>query len=68
MNSAKYVSDITVIDPDTNGEVEVTIFKHEGGGMFGIDASFIDQVLDEDNETIPDPFNAGCDVKLIWEE
>ena len=68
MNSAKYVSDITVIDPDTDGEVYVTIFKHEGGGMFGIDASFIEQVLDEDNEIIPDPFNTGFNVKLIWEE
>jgi hypothetical protein len=58
MNKAKYVTDITVTDPDTKAPVEVTIFKHENGGMFGIDASYIDSI-DEGEEfvIISDPFN-----------
>lgn len=67
MYKAKFVADITVIDPDTLGEVEVTIFKHEQGGMFGLDASFIDQVLEEDMEVTIDPFNVNQSVLLIWD-
>lgn len=66
MNTAKFVKDVTVIDPDTLGEVEVTIFKHENGGMFGIDASYIEQELEEDNEITVDPFNVNESVLLIW--
>ena len=57
--TAKYVEDIVIQDPDTGGLVEVSIFKHEAGGMFGIDASYLDQVAEEDclgNEMINDPF------------
>jgi len=67
MNKAKFVTDVTVIDPDTLGEVDVTIFKHQNGGMFGLDASFIDQELEEDNEITVDPFNVNESVLLIWE-
>ncbi len=66
MNKANYVADITVIDPDTLGEVEVTIFKHPNGAMFGIDASFIEQVLEEENEITIDPFNVNETILLIW--
>ena len=57
---ANYVKDIVIQDPDTGGDVEVTIFKHQNGGMFGIDASYIDQVAPEcsgGNPVIPDPFD-----------
>ncbi len=64
MKQAKWISDITVIDPDTKGEVEVSIFKHECGGMFGIDDSFIENVLSDNKPTIPDPFNKSRMVKL----
>lgn len=58
MNTAKFVLEVKVIDPDTQGEVEISIFKHENGGMFGIDSSYIAQVLeDEDEPQIPDPFD-----------
>lgn len=67
MKTAKWVADVTVIDPNTLGDVEVSIFKHENGGMFGIDASFIDQVLEEGNERVPDPLCKGSIVQLIWE-
>jgi len=46
--TAKYIKDIVIQDPDTGGDVEVTLFKHECGGIFGIDASWIDQVAEED--------------------
>jgi len=60
MNTAKFVKEITVIDPDTKSEVELTVYKHEGGGMFAIDSSFLDQCCDEDNyPVIPDPFSTN---------
>jgi len=46
-----------VIDPDTKGEVELSVFKHENGGMFALDSSYIVQVLPEEGDClIPDPF------------
>lgn len=51
MKQAKFVKEITVIDPDSNLPVDISIYKHENGGMFGIDSSYIEQVL-EDDETI----------------
>ena len=73
MNIAKFVKDITVIDPDTNAAVQITIFKHENGGMFGIDASFIESECEDGNEIISDPFNnystkIKTKVKLTWAE
>lgn len=61
-HTAQYVKEITVIDPDTKAEVELTVYKHENGGMFAIDSSFIDQVVntdDFDRPIIPDPFSTG---------
>ena len=66
MKEAKFVCDITITDPDTNNDVEITIFKHENGGMFGIDASYIESVLEEDDEKISDPLGKGI-VKLNWD-
>ncbi len=51
---AKFIESITVIDPDFGGEVEVHIFKEEGGGIFGVDASFIAEEL-----PVYSPFNKG---------
>lgn len=56
---AKFVKEITVVDPDTKGEVQLSVYKHENGGMFGIDSSYLSQVLDGDDAMelcIPDPF------------
>jgi hypothetical protein len=57
---AKFVRLIGENDPDTGGHVEMAIYKHENGGLFAIDASFLDQVADEDDTEdcyiIPDPF------------
>lgn len=57
MKKAKFVKEITVTDPDTGGDVEVAIYKHENGGMFGVDSSYIDQCLDDEVAVIQDPLN-----------
>ena len=56
MNKAKFVAQISVVDPDTKGDIELMLYKHENGGMFAIDLSFLDQNLG-DKWTIPDPFS-----------
>ena len=64
MRTAKFVKEIVVIDPDTKGEVSLSVFKHEGGGMFALDSSYIEQVLPEEGDcTIPDPFNEMDDLE-----
>lgn len=59
MEKAIFVDEVTVTDPDTLFKVEVTIFKHPNGGMFGMDCSYIDQCLgtdDDDVKIMLDPF------------
>jgi hypothetical protein len=68
MTKATYVKDFTVTDPENGGEVEMTLFKHEDGGMFAIDASFIDQVLDDEDPFIQDPLNSIGYIKLVYPE
>ncbi len=41
MTKVKRITEITVTDPDSHLEVQVTIYKMENGGMVGIDSSFI---------------------------
>lgn len=59
---AKFVNLIKgIIDPDTLGEVDLAIYKHENGGMFAIDASYLEQVAEEQTDlvdcfVINDPF------------
>lgn len=63
MKKAYFVTEITVTDPDSKAPVEVAIYKHENGGMFGVDSSFLDQVArtdDYDRPIVPDPL---CDVE-----
>jgi hypothetical protein len=66
INTALFVSQVTVTDPDTGNPVQVSIYKHENsGGMFGVDSSFIEQNF-EDDETpmVADPFNNESFVEL----
>ena len=67
MNTAKFVKEVVVIDPDSKGEVGMSVFKHnEGGGMFAIDSSYLDQCFDDDiDPVIPDPFNEGQEITLF---
>jgi len=65
---AKFVKEITVTDPDTDGNVELFVFKHENGGMFAIDSSYIEQCLpeeDEGNPYINDPLNIDGEFELL---
>lgn len=65
-NSAEFVKEIVVTDPDSKAPVEISVFKHgESGAMFAIDSSYLDQCFDDDQDpVIPDPFNAGTQVTL----
>ena len=40
---AVQISVTTVTDPDTGNEVDVTIYKEEGGAMVGVDSSYVEQ-------------------------
>ncbi len=53
---AKYVTKVTVIDPDSKLPVEVMLYKEDAGGMFGIDASYI---TSEEPENVPSVFENG---------
>lgn len=67
MQKAKYIKIVEVNDPDTDGVVELAVYKHENGGMFAIDSSFVDQVADmilnDDRAIIVDPFFDLHDLK-----
>jgi len=72
MTKAKFVKEVTVIDPDSKLPVEIAIYKHENGGMFGVDSSYVLQEAEEtldDNALVPDVFNKDNDnyVELIEE-
>jgi hypothetical protein len=65
MKEARFVKEITVIDPDTGSEIELEVYKHENGGMFAIDSSYLETLEDDDKSTcIPDPFT---DVLIVTE-
>ena len=64
---AKFIMVHTIVDPDTGGDVQVEIYKDtQSGGMFGIDASYVDQVLadDEGNANMISPFNSEISLQL----
>ena len=68
MNKAYFVKEIKVKDPDQFGSVELSVYKHENGGMFAIDSSFLDQVArtdDFDRPILPDPFTTEDDVEEV---
>jgi hypothetical protein len=69
-NTATFVQEVTVTDPDTQAEVKVSIYKHDSAnGMFGIDSSFIQQNFgDDETPMVADPFNNNAIVELYEEE
>ena len=50
MTQAQFVKEITVTDPDSKGQVELSVFKHSNGGMFAMDSSWLEQCTPEDVE------------------
>lgn len=72
---AKFVEEIKVMDPDTGNLIEMEVYKHENGGMFAIDSSFLEQVAEEEESlgetpetVIMDPFSYGEPDALYLEE
>ncbi|MFA5366639.1 MAG: hypothetical protein WC333_02045 [Dehalococcoidia bacterium] len=70
ISKAKFVQVVTIKDPDTKGQVELSIYKHENGGMFAMDSSYMEQldgIGDEDDITcrIPDPFGDNEHMTLV---
>lgn len=61
---AKAVMEIRVKDPDSNAPVDLMVFKHENGGMFAVDSSYIVQVLPEEGDCwVPDPLSDEHDIE-----
>jgi hypothetical protein len=65
-NTARFVKEVTLIDPDSGGQVEMSVFKHDQtGGMFAVDSSFLDQTFEDDEDpVIDDPLNKNQEVIL----
>ena len=66
MKKAIWIDKVTVTDPETQLPVDIEIYKHKNGGMFGIDSSFIEQVIDDEDDVIPDPFSDMTDVQGLF--
>lgn len=65
METAKLVEKVIVSDLESKGLVEIVIFKHNNGGMFGIDASYLDQCFEDDKDlVIQDPLNEEGQIIL----
>ncbi len=68
MKRAYFVREITEIDPDSKLPVELELYKHENGGMFAVDSSFLDQVArtdDYDRPIVPDPFSTEDEIEEV---
>jgi len=65
MNKSIFIEEVTVIDPQDKLPVEVSMFKHENGGIFGVDSSYISQVLTDDTTPfVNDPLEPNALVLL----
>lgn len=66
METAKFIKEITIIDPDTKDNVQLSIYKHEGGGIFAVDSSYLDQCHDDDTyPIILNPFGSVFEVSTV---
>ena len=60
---ATYISTITVVDPDSKGQVEIEIWKDpESGALLGLDASFLDMV----SAKVASPYNSKTTLDTGW--
>jgi hypothetical protein len=55
----KFIKEVVVEDPDSQAPVRLGIYKTEGGGMVGIDTSF----LANSNEPVWSPFDYGVELE-----
>ncbi len=68
-NTAKFIKEVVIQDPDTGGDVHVAMYKHQNGGILGIDSSFIEQEREDMDDSIYDPFaDMGEPEALYLEE
>lgn len=64
MQRAKFITKILIADPDTGNTIEIEAYKHENGGIFAIDSSYLEQVAEDENRTaITDPFYSVNELK-----
>ena len=65
-SSSNFEQEIEDIDPDSKMPVSLSVFKHEGGGMFAVDSSYIEQCFQDDEDVIiPDPLNSKGDMVVL---
>ena len=60
MIKTKFVSHITVTDPDSNLPVELEIRKMETGIMIGIDGSYLEQDIGQ----VFSPYDENCLLEI----
>lgn len=53
MDSATFITEVSVIDPDSHLPVGVAIYKGSNGAMFGVDSAFIVGLSDDDPVNCP---------------
>lgn len=41
--TAKYITEVQIVDPDSNMPVNVAIYKESSGAMIGVDSSYVEQ-------------------------
>tara|TARA_R110001583_G_scaffold42169_1_gene134098 strand:+ start:939 stop:1553 length:615 start_codon:yes stop_codon:yes gene_type:complete len=60
---ATFIQEVSITDPETEGTVEIAIYKDQSNGaMFGVDASYILTLSDDD--PVSNPFT-GKDIQLV---
>lgn len=67
-NTAKFIKEIVIQDPDTGGDVHVAMYKHQNGGILGIDSSFIEQEREDMDDSIYDPFATMGEPEALYLE
>jgi len=60
----KYIQTVTVVDPDSGGEVAIEVRKLETGPMVGIDESYLEQ----DVGPVYSPYDRGVELEIPDDE
>jgi len=64
--TARHITTIAVTDPDSGGPVDLSVYKHDNGAVFAVDASYLAHGSprlvggDDSDPLIPDPFDDGA--------
>lgn len=49
---AKFINEITVNDPEIGVDVQLEVYRHPNGSIFAIDASYLEQNFDDDEDPV----------------